>query len=300
MDAGVAYNCVFGADAGASGAHLYQATSYNCTFIGKSSRSGNTYNAIVLGNDGDLDKMYNCYYVNKNSGTTADENCVKTNAAALALDADFRPVWSNVAINAGLDASYPSFPSALSSERTKDFHGAPRMIGTIDVGACEFDWRTLPTTSGLEFTLEAVEGGERLRVWRNFTSDTLVKGFSYGDETVMFEGLEGGVWETNVTGQAIANSLAPIYETNQTDWYVNPDPLSGASDLNDGFTTNTPKLTLAGVLSVATNAGDIVNAYPGTYDSGEMFHNAEATVAARGCVLIVGAATFAVSVTVLE
>ena len=75
-----------------------------------------------------------------------------------------------------------------------------------------------------------------------------------------------------------------IYQILDQNWYVNPDPESGASDLNDGFTTNTPKLTLAGVLSVATNAGDVVNAYPGTYDSGEMFHTAGATVAARGVV----------------
>ena len=83
--------------------------------------------------------------------------------------------------------------------------------------------------------------------------------------------------ESSMTSGAIDQVLDP-------NWYVNPDPLSGASDLNDGFTTNTPKLTLAGVLSVATNAGDIVNAYPGTYDSGEMHHAEDAPVAARGVI----------------
>ena len=77
--------------------------------------------------------MHNCYYVgNLGTGTTADETSKKCTAAELALDENYRPVWSNIAINVGLDANYPSFPSAISSERTKDFHGNPRFIGTIE------------------------------------------------------------------------------------------------------------------------------------------------------------------------
>ena len=67
-------------------------------------------------------------------------------------------------------------------------------------------------------------------------------------------------------------------------WYVNPDPESGASDANNGFTPDTAKLTLAGVLSVATNAGDVVNAYPGTYSNGEMRISATAPHASRAIV----------------
>ena len=266
----MAYNCVCGPSP--AGYHFYQGSSYNCTFIGRSSRYGKTYNAIVLGGDGGNDVMTNCYYVaNLGTGSTVDETSRKVTAADLALDENYRPVWSNVAINAGSDARYPSFPAALSSERFKDFHGAPRMVGTIDVGACEFDWRTMPTTSGLEFAIEAVEGGERLRVWRNFTSDKLVKGFSYGDETVMFEGLEGGVWETNVTGQAIANSLVPIYEANQTDWYVNPD-LTKGDDTNKGYHPDCPKRTLVAAMALA-KSGDVVHAAAGVYNEGQVNGN---------------------------
>ena len=265
----LAYNCVCGPSPG--GYHFYQGTSYNCTFIGSSSRYATTYNALILGGDGGMNNHTNCFYVTKSSDTTVDESCVKTNAAALALDENYRPVWSNVAINAGSDARYPSFPAGISSERLKDFHGAPRMIGTIDVGACEFDWRTLPATSGLEFTLEAVEGGERLRVWRNFTSDKLVKGFTYGDETVMFADVAGGVWDTNVTGQAIVNSLVPIYETNQTDWYVNPDPTKG-DDANKGYHPDCPKRTLVAVMARA-KSGNVVHAAKGVYNEGQTTGN---------------------------
>ena len=264
---GYAYNCVCGTS---PGPHFYIVTSYNCTFIGKSSRSGCTYNSIVLGGDGDLDTMTNCYYVTKSSGTTVDESCRKCSAAELALDANYRPVWSNIAINAGSDARY-SFPSALSSERAKDFHGDPRFIGTIDVGACEFDWRTLPTESGLEFTIAATEGGETLRVWRNVTSEKLVKGFTYGDTMVLFADVAGGVWETNVTGQAIANSLTPIYEDNQTDWYVNPDPTKG-DDANPGYHPDCPKRTLVAAMALA-KSGDVVHAAKGVYNEGEVSGN---------------------------
>jgi len=52
-------------------------------------------------------------------------------------------------------------------------------------------------------------------------------------------------------------------------WYVNADPEVG-SNLNNGFTPSTPKLTLRGVLAVATNAGDVVHAAAGTYSQDAM------------------------------
>ena len=277
MQGGYAYNCIAGVNP--AGYHFYVVTSYNCTFIGKSSRDGNTYNAIVLADDGGNDKMYNCYYLKAlGSGTTADEASKKVTSSQLALDADYRPTWTSVAIDKG-DPSLYSFPtlSALSSGRDKDFTGtSPRFVGTIDVGAYEFDWRTRPTECGLESSTEPAEGGERLRVWRNFTSDKLVKGFSYGDETVLFEGLEGGVWETNVTGQAITNSLVPIYEENQTDWYVNPDPAKG-DDANKGYHPDCPKKTLMGAMAVA-KSGDVVHAAKGVYNEGQATANTSSRV----------------------
>ena len=223
--------------------------------------------------------MYNCYHVkNLGSGTTVDEASKKVTAAQLALDADYKPTWKSLAIDQG-DSSLYSFPTlaALSAERDKDFTGSsPRMIGTIDIGAYEFDWRTRPTECGLESSIEPAEGGERLRIWRNFTSDKLVKGFTYGDTTVMFDDVAGGVWETNVTGQAIANSLMPIYEENQTDWYVNPDPAKG-DDANPGYHPDCPKRTLMGAMAVATS-GSVVHAAPGVYNEGQATANTSSRV----------------------
>lgn len=82
--------------------------------------------------------------------------------------------------------------------------------------------------------------------------------------------------------------IAGIIDPN---WHVNPNGASGASDANDGFTAATAKLTLAGVLSVATNAGDVVHAAAGTYREGTMNYNAtygDARAVLRKDVTLVG------------
>ena len=55
-------------------------------------------------------------------------------------------------------------------------------------------------------------------------------------------------------------------------WYVNPNPTKGDDDSN-GFTPSTAKRTLAGVLSVATNVGDVVHAAAGDYNELSMKYN---------------------------
>lgn len=67
---------------------------------------------------------------------------------------------------------------------------------------------------------------------------------------------------------------AMLYGILDQNWYVNPDPESGASDENNGFTRDTAKSTLKGVLSVATNAGDVVHAAAGTYKQETMTYSA--------------------------
>lgn len=53
-----------------------------------------------------------------------------------------------------------------------------------------------------------------------------------------------------------------------TDWYV--DAVGGDDDANDGMTKETPKKTLAAILSVKLSPNDTVHAAPGVYDKGEM------------------------------
>ena len=60
-------------------------------------------------------------------------------------------------------------------------------------------------------------------------------------------------------------AASAIYSTH---WYVNPGAI-GDDDLNNGFSRQTPKKTLAGIMSLAAS-GDTVHAAAGRYDSGEM------------------------------
>jgi hypothetical protein len=61
--------------------------------------------------------------------------------------------------------------------------------------------------------------------------------------------------------------VAAVFSTN---WYVNAG--EKGNDLNDGFTPETPKKTLAGVMSAAVLPGDTVHAAQGDYGSREMYH----------------------------
>ena len=74
-----------------------------------------------------------------------------------------------------------------------------------------------------------------------------------------------------------ATSLVSVVASPITDFYVNAntDPEHGVvgSDSNDGFSADTPKLTLAGAMAITglgTVAGDTVHAARGTYESGDM------------------------------
>ena len=73
-----------------------------------------------------------------------------------------------------------------------------------------------------------------------------------------------------VTADNINESLvlSPVVDSH---WYVSPN----GDDSNSGFAPSVAKKTLAGILSVATNAGDIVHAAPGTYATGEIVYNHE-------------------------
>ena len=73
-------------------------------------------------------------------------------------------------------------------------------------------------------------------------------------------------------------------------WYVNPDQTVG-DDAANGFTPETAKRTLKGVLSVATNAGDIVHAAAGVYKDGTMHYsdaNGDARAIIKGNISLIG------------
>ena len=95
------------------------------------------------------------------------------------------------------------------------------------------------------------------------------------------DGEEMPAGETSYTftapADSSATSLVSVVASPITDFYVNAniDPEHGVvgSDSNDGFSADTPKLTLAGAMAITglgTIAGDTVHAARGTYESGDM------------------------------
>ena len=130
MQNGTAYNCLC-KDAGDS-YHFYSSTIYNCTFTGPgtSARNGTAYNCICLVSDGGQSlKFYNSYLVDLSSSAVTN-NCVKTTAALLALDENYRPKPGSVAIDAG-NPSYYSLPAAVGAD--KDYSGGVRVIGSLGI-----------------------------------------------------------------------------------------------------------------------------------------------------------------------
>ena len=90
------------------------------------------------------------------------------------------------------------------------------------------------------------------------------------------DGVEMPAGETSYTFTAPADSsltsLVSVVASPITDFYVNADDTVGR-DSNDGFTPETPKLTLEGAMSITglgTVAGDTVHAAKGAYESGDM------------------------------
>ncbi len=84
--------------------------------------------------------------------------------------------------------------------------------------------------------------------------------------------LDDAAFEYEVTAENVNSSfrVVPCVDNN---WYVCNDT---GSDSNSGFLRTTPKKTLAAILTVATNAGDVVHAAAGTYASGEIEYDQEA------------------------
>lgn len=77
------------------------------------------------------------------------------------------------------------------------------------------------------------------------------------------------VYTQPATGGMNDGAIVGVVDPN---WYVNPDPTVG-DDAASGFTPQTAKWTLKGVLSVATNAGDVVHAAAGLYKDGTMHYS---------------------------
>ena len=218
-----------------------------------------------------------------------------TSCFADAANGDLRVVAGSPALDVTQRAfpapgedGWSTFATCFSDFATDNFDGTPWLFsGGFPVAGAYGSW-----VPGVSLTLDAANyvitdgtvGGNPLEPGDTVTiarSPSAIR--HYG---ILVNGvtniLDSGEYVYTMPDEVdMNNTISSVIDPN---WYVNPNPESGASDTNNGFTPDTPKLTLAGVLSVATNAGDIVNAYPGTYNSGTMRHSENAPILARGVV----------------
>ena len=98
---------------------------------------GAMYNSLSLGRIAASVVSYNCAFVSDKTMPSANlrTNCVVATAAELAVDADYRPLFGNKAIDAGSNVW-------VTAESAPDLGGGQRIYNaTVDCGAYEFDWR---------------------------------------------------------------------------------------------------------------------------------------------------------------
>ncbi len=271
------YNCTFSGNG-----NLRNSTSYNCFYIGTGAAGSNQ---MVPGGSGS--KHYNTFSRSAFHATACvtNETCrVVTEAESPYDGSTFRPLAGSVVIDAG-DMSYYAaatngWPAAWLAECGKDYYGKDRVVhGTIDVGCGETQSGSALTISDSSDGLVVVgaEKGEShlaegtsvdVTFSRNFTSDQLCLGVEVDGVFHSFGGTTSDV-PYAVTIPATHGhdfTIAAVYETDQKDWYVSPT----GNDTNKGYHKNCPRKTLVEAMKLATaNAGHVVHAAAGIYDSGE-------------------------------
>ncbi len=253
-------------------------------------------NAIETGNDNQ--KILNCALGDGGSLPSSVVTWGSTAASCFAdaANGDFRLVSGSPALDAARrtfpvpgDSDWNDFATYFSDFATDNIDGTPWLFsGGFPVAGAYGSWApgvliTFDTSNysitGAAAGANPLNPGDTVTIARS-PSAVRHYGIVMNGVTNMLD--SGAFVYTMPADSGMTDGV--IEQVLEQNWYVNPDPTSGASDSNNGFTPDTAKLTLAGVLSVATNAGDVVNAYPGTYASGTMRHTSSAPVLARGVV----------------
>ena len=193
---------------------------------------------------------------------------------------DFRPVSGSEA----LDASRRSFPedgtdSAACAESFAAFSSRPQDTdgwtfgGGFPIAGAYMEWVrgcSFGTDTPEAYTFsggKALEPGETVTIARKSDAVRHYGLVANGVTNMLDNGAY--VYTQPADGGMNDGALVGILDQN---WYVNPDPTVGDDEAN-GFTPQTAKWTLAGVLSVATNAGDVVHAAAGVYKDGKMHYS---------------------------
>ena len=197
---------------------------------------------------------------------------------------DFRPVSGSPALDASRrdfpvagDGDWTDFTKYFSDMAVDGIDGSAWLFGgAYPVAGVCMDWANgvsvLLDKDAYTVTGGAVGGnvlapGESISIARS--ADAVRHyGIVVNGVTNM---LDGGayVYTAGDTADMYSGTIVGVIDPN---WYVNADESKG-DDANDGFTAATPKLSLKGVLSVATNAGDVVHAAAGVYARETMVWN---------------------------
>ena len=271
----------------------------NCTFLGSSCpRNSSTYNCFFIGTGAadstqcvsdNKSKHYNTYSRSEFNLNycTPDETCRVVSAAETPYDeTTFRPFAGSAAIDASNASHYRDttngWVAAWVAEADKDYYGNDRCVnGAIDVGCGEKqpvegsplaivdELDGLVVTGANKGETQLVAGEDyNLTFSRTLTSDRLCLGVTVNGEFLSFGGTTSNVSHTvTLHGQeGQDNYIFAVYETDQKDWYVSPT----GNDANKGYHKNCPRKTLVEAMKLATaNAGHVVHAAAGIYDSGE-------------------------------
>ena len=269
---GFASGCVFRNNSSISCTVGYSCKNYNCTIIapGKTVNAAETYlfNSIVssaaqinrpssddrfLGNI-----LYSVSTINATNGyVNVDPKLMNRAAGDIRLRAD------SPAIGAGT-----ADVSEFARFATTGYGGDPLLIvdGKPTIGASQKPVPVVEVAAGdvEPAGVQVLEPGETLEVRATAAARNFL-GFKVGDEFVEASGGTRAFTYTAPTAAVTAPvSIAAIYATN---WYVNADAQVG-SDANDGWTPETPKLTLVGAMANVVS-GDVVHAASGVYDTGD-------------------------------
>ena len=272
----------------------------NSTFLGESFvRKCTAYNCLFIGDGANSASQYEAEHINVLSRSDFNMTYCKTNAECRVVaeaetpydETTFRPLPGSVAIDAGNSSdsnaekyNYENltngWPTAWLAEAGKDYYGGERVVGgSIDIGCGERQGSSvaiLDDSDGL--VVEGIQKGEsnlsvgssaEVTFSRTLTSDKLCLGVNINGEFHSFGGTTSDVpYSVTLQGRNdLDYYVTAVYETDQKDWYVNADPEIGNNE-NKGYHKNCPRRTLDKAMELATeNAGHVVHAAAGTYDS---------------------------------
>ena len=279
----------------------------NCAFVDNSgtvlsTHNPNTiivvYNCVFLKNNvvGTGNYVYsNCVFnVSQSNIANANSACVFEAGTSQFLDPaadDWRVCRGSESVTAGDAAWFSKLESSFGSRPFVDYIGntITATEGVVCAGPCQ----TVLNPSA-QVSISATRGGGVTVTGAKIGANTVKTGKRVDVTAVETNRLFIG-WRVNGV-MAPSASMTYSYEVTGLEdgevsieavysdaWYV--DAVNGNDVGNDGCTPETPKKTLAAILSVSgLLEGEVVHAAPGEYNTGTMSHVETDTVLSRACV----------------